>query len=292
MTEALSQFVQQHNIAQLVIQSSNERLFDHTVNPEPVDVYAVQKGVVALLIGIAQENYLLETMDAINHHLDPEWTRIGPWDEAKLTIEILMHMTTGMDDELKPLGEIGKTWRYNNVAYQYLKKIPCLHTGKSLNDLSREWLFDKVDMPDTSWINRPQNLADGTPFTGLLSTAGDLANLGTALLADGSAFTNEPWYLNQLGEPGSEENPAWGLMWWNNNQNRFMVAGSDKVFDGPALPAAPDDLLSARGYRGNHLGWSRQRDLVVACTTNPEGDVPRGLEQKLWKAVNESFPAP
>ena len=228
-------------------------------------------------------------MDAINHHLDPEWTEVGPWEEAKLTIDILMQMTTGMDDDLKPLGEIGKTWRYNNIAYQKLKEILCLHSGKSLNELSSEWLFDKVGMTQTQWVDRAQTLPNGTPITGMLSTANDLAKLGVAMLNGGSTFINDAWYLDELGKPGSEQNPAWGLMWWNNNQDQFMVAGSDKVFQGPAIATAPTDLLSARGARSNHLGFSPSANLIVACTTNSTGDVPRGLERDLWHLVSETF---
>ncbi|SVB44547.1 uncharacterized protein METZ01_LOCUS197401, partial [marine metagenome] len=109
---------------------------DYSWLDQPVDVFAVQKGVLAILIGIAEEKYLLEVSDHMNHHIDPEWTKLSPWDEAKLTLETLMNMTTGMNDRLEADGDIGKTWRYNNVAYQQLKRILERHTGLSLQQLS------------------------------------------------------------------------------------------------------------------------------------------------------------
>ena len=136
-------------------------------------------------LGGEEEKYLLETCDAINHHLDPEWTALSPWHEASVTIETLLAMTTGMDEQLRPLGEVGGEWRYNNTAYNYLKKILCLHTGLSLNELSREWLFNPLGMKNTRWEAREQKLPDGTAITGLQSTADDLAKIGRLVLNDG-----------------------------------------------------------------------------------------------------------
>jgi len=273
------------NLAQLTILQHGATLVDTRPNPAPVDVYAVQKGIVALLLGIAQEQYLLEISDPVNHHVDPEWTRIGPWQEARLTIEILMQMTTGMNDDLEPEGEIGTTWRYNNVAYQQLKKILCLHTGRTLDDLSRDWLFDRVGMTDTRWFDRDLRLPDGTPLSAMASTAADLARLGEAVRNGGGAFTSERWYLDEIRKPGSAENPAWGLLWWNNDQAHFKVPASERTFEGPAIATAPGDLIAARGARGNHLGISRDTGLVVAATVNQTGDVSRTLERDLWQAV-------
>ena len=88
---------------------TGDTIVSKSFDPSPVDVFALQKGVLSILIGIAEERYFLEPCDAINHHLAPEWTNLSPWIEASLTIETLLTMTTGIDDELNELGTVGKS---------------------------------------------------------------------------------------------------------------------------------------------------------------------------------------
>ena len=293
--DRLREFSAQSGTSQLFIVQDGTILLDEVMVNEPVDVFAVQKGILSLLIGMAEEKYLLEVVDPVNHHLDPEWTNLSPWDEAKLTIEILLNMKTGMDDELGPLGAIDKTWRYNNTAYNYLKKILCMHTGQSLNELSREWLFNPLGMSETSWIDRPQKLPDGTPFTGLLSTARDLAQVGMLLLNDGKANGVElvpGHYLQQLAKPGSEENPAWGMCWWNNNQNHYLIPmHEENLRTGPISPNAPADLIAARGACENYLYVVPGYNLVIARTAKPQPRdqaLPR-FEAGFWELMSVSF---
>ena len=222
--------------------------------------------------------------------MDPEWTNIGPWDEAKLTIEHLMTMTTGMDDELNPAGEIGRTWFYNNIAYQKLKEILTLHTGLTLNEVTRQWICDPLSMTDTEWRERDMKLPDGSNMTGLYSTASDLVKVGDVVLADGAPLITDSMFMDQLAAPGSEDNPAWGLMWWNNNQDRFRLPfREEKLFEGPIIPGAPEDLISARGARCVHLGVSKQHELVVAWTINNSGDFNPRIEKEVWPMILEAL---
>ncbi len=285
-------FARESGSAQLVVYEGDNCLLNEEFSPDPVDVYAVQKGLVALLIGKAQQDFLLETSDPVNHHLDPEWTGLGPWDEAKLTIETLLTMTTGMDDELKPLGEIGRSWRYNNTAYQYLKKILCQHTGLSLQALSEQWLLSPLGMQQTTWEDRAVTIPDGTPISGLMSTARDLAQIGRLVLGRGSFEGNklltEDFFFDQLVAPGSEENPAWGFLWWNNRGSHYPIPMREEtVVQGPIIPSAPDDLIAARGALQNHLSVSPSLNLVVARTTlmPAKGKRPAGFEDQFWQLL-------
>lgn len=285
MFESLATLCREHHCAQIMIQRDNEILVDQVYREDPVDVYAVQKGLIAIMVGVAQEQYLLEVHDNMNHHVDPEWTRLGPWDEARLTIEHLLTMTTGMSDALEAEGEIGKSWRYNNVAYQQLKLILEIHTGLSLNEVSRQWLFEPLGMDDTEWRTRDLTLPDGRPMSALFSTARDLVKLGEVILHDGKPVLADQHYLGQLAAPGSSENPAWGFLWWNNNQDHYMEPGRNETYLGRPLPKAPADLVSARGALGNHLGISREQKTIVAITTQGTGDQPRKLEQAVWEIL-------
>lgn len=293
-TESLArviEFTRANNSAQLVIMQAGNTIVSKSFDPSPVDVFAVQKGLVSILIGIAEKRYLLETCDAINHHLAPEWTNLSPSTEANLTIETLLAMTTGMDDELNTLGTVGQSWRYNNTAYNYLKKILCLHTDMTLNELSVEWLFGPLDMNETRWIDRPRLLPDGTPVTGLTSTAADLAKIGQLILDNGThngASILPSHYLRQMTAPSSKENPAWGYCWWNNNQSHHRQPfKEDKVIKGTILPSAPADLVAARGLMENGLYIIPSLQLVVARTALPRtGEKHRErFEPFFWEEI-------
>lgn len=291
-SDALSKavaFAMASGTAQLQIRHRKGIVANEVATPDPVDVFAVQKGLLCLLLGIAEEQYLLETIDPVNHHLDPEWTKLSPWDEAKLTIEILLTMTTGMDDELGPLGEVGKSWRYNNTAYNYLKEILELHTGKSLNEVTRTWLLEPLGMNDTAWVDRNQKLPNGRPFTGLVSTASDLARLGMLVL-DGGEGRVPSYFIDRLARPGSEENPAWGLCWWNNNQSTHRLPmREEKVREGVPTPAAPRDMISARGAFENMLYVVPGMELVIARTATPAaaGERPPAFDRRFWELLLE-----
>ncbi len=58
----------------------------------------------------------------MNHIIDPEWTQLSKPDEASLTVEILMNMTTAWMRRFASQGQTGTDWAYNNVAYQKLKE--------------------------------------------------------------------------------------------------------------------------------------------------------------------------
>ncbi len=277
--------------AQLCIWHRQGELVNKSFDPAPVDVFAVQKGLLAILFGIAEDKYLLEVCENMNHHIDPEWTNLSPWDEAKLGIETLLTMTTGMDDELNPLGTINETWRYNNTAYNYLKKILCVHTDLTLNQLSQAWLFDVLCMSKTNWVDRPARLPDGTPFTGLTSTAEDLAKLGMLVLNEGQYDGSQlvaAHFLKQMVKPGSEQNPAWGYCWWNNHSSHYLIPmREEKVREGNLIPEAPNDLVAARGMLMNGLYVVPSLDLVVARTAMPKMDIKlnAGFERELWRHI-------
>lgn len=277
--------------AQLVVQQGDKTLLEYTAQEAPVDVFAVQKGLVSMLFGIAEEKYLLDISDNVNHHLAPEWTRLSPWDEAKLTIETLLQMTTGMDDELAPLGVIGETWRYNNTAYNYLKRLLEEQTGLTMNDLTTNWLLAPLGMSETSWQDRPQQLPDGRHLTGLLSTARDLIKVGQVILGGGQNLL-AAHYMERMFTPGSVENPAWGLCWWLNNQPHFRVPMREEaIHPGPIIPSAPPDLVAARGAGENGLYVVPSQQLVVARTAmprRPDAVRPAPFEQAFWQLMAEA----
>ena len=285
VSQDLQQLCQAQGTAQISVSKAGTLMFDQRPMSTPVDVYAVQKGIVSILIGIAEARYFLERVDAMNHILDPEWTQLTKPDEASLTVEILMNMTTGMNDQLQKQGQIGKDWFYNNVAYQQLKTALTIQTGLELNVLTQAWLFEPLGITDANWITRAKD-ADGHAFSALQTTAQSLRKIGEALLQDQLV---DPYYRAALGTPSESTNPAWHLLWWNNQAPTHMRPGSDRVYPKPLLPHAPKDLISARGAGGHHLSISPSLDLVVAQTMDPAAAHPpkRANQQAFWDLIQQ-----
>lgn len=286
----LREIAEQTNSAQLYVVQEGQCLVDDVWHDELVDVFAVQKGLLALLIGVAEHKYLIETLDHINHHLAPEWTQLSPWDEAKLSIETLLSMTTGMDDELALEGEINTTWRYNNTAYQYLKDVLTQQSDLTLQQLSEQWLFAPLGMSQSHWVDRDQKTPAGKPFTGLLSSAKELSKLGELVLGNGcyEQQTLVPdYFIEAMVQPGSEQNPAWGWCWWNNCSSHHLLAMREpNPVSGPIIPAAPADLVAARGAYGNYLHVVPSLDLVIARTARAAKQKPAiNFEQAIWEAL-------
>lgn len=275
--------------AQGIILQGDDVLLDFNSATAPLDVFAVQKAVLALLIGIAEEKYLIETLDHINHLIEPEWTQLSPWDEAKLSVETLLSMTTGMADDLTLSGEINQTWRYNNVAYNYLKLALTEQSGMSLQTLSNEWLFAPLGMSQTSWVDRDQQLPNGEPITALFSTAKDLAQLGKLILAKGQFEGRQlvpDHYFEKLLDAAPEENPAWCWGLWRNDADFYLkpMAETKGPVTGSIVPNAPSDLLAARGAYGNYLHVAPKKDLVIVRTHEAtKGE--SGFEQALWSLL-------
>ena len=285
LSQDLQQLCQAQGTAQISVSKAGTLVFDQRPVSTPVDVYAVQKGIVSILIGIAEARYYLERVDAMNYILDPEWTQLTKPDEASLTVEILMDMTTGMNDRLQKHGQIGQDWFYNNVAYQKLKTALTLQTGLELNALTQAWLCEPLGITDASWVTRAKD-AEGHAFSALHTTAQSLRKIGEALLQDQLV---DPYYRAALGTPSGSTNPAWHLLWWNNQAETHMRPGSDQRYTRPLLPYAPRDLISARGAGGHHLSISPSLGLVVAQTIDPAASSrPKpGHQQAFWELIQQ-----
>jgi len=285
VSEAFTAHCQASGTAQISISKHGHLCFELQLTNDPVDVYAVQKGILAVLIGIAENRFFLERYDAMNHILEPEWTQLEKPDEASLSVETLLDMTTGMDDHLCLNGRIGHDWRYNNVAFQFLKQALEIQTGEKLNELTRAWLLEPLGIEDTYWQDRSPD-TEGRVFSALYSTASSLRVIGEALLNDALIDTE---FKQTLSTPSASTNPAWHLGWWNNAADSYQIPGKNELFKGPLLPDAPPDLISARGAGGHHLSISAQKGWVIAQTMDPsrrQSDTRQG-QSAFWQLIDK-----
>jgi CubicO group peptidase (beta-lactamase class C family) len=102
------------------------------------DVASLQKSVISLLIGIAVERGLLDRSASISKYLGAGWSKAPADAEARITINHLLTMTSGLTTSLEFEAPVGTHWFYNTPAYSALIKVLATVTHKEPNDYTAE----------------------------------------------------------------------------------------------------------------------------------------------------------
>jgi CubicO group peptidase (beta-lactamase class C family) len=256
------------------------------------DVASVQKSVVAVLVGMAQERGLLTLDDPVTDHAG-RWTEATEEQERAVTIRHLMAMTTGLTPALEHDAKPGSKWLYNTPAYHRLLRIVAAAAGLDRNEVTREWLTGPLGMRDSRWEPRPW--ASSAIATGFAASARDLARFGLLILAggtwNGETVVEDTAYLTEMLRPSQALNPSYGLLWWVNDQASSMSWAIPPVTTaGPLIPAAPPDLIAAQGARDRKLYVVPSLDLVVARLGDNGSLEGSSFNDAFWERLMEAAP--
>jgi CubicO group peptidase (beta-lactamase class C family) len=253
------------------------------------DVASAQKSVAATLFGIAQHKGLVRIDDPVDRYLGAGWSKATPEQEKKILMRHLLTMTSGLSDNLTFEAEPGTKWRYNTYAYQKTMRVLAKVTGKSPDELTREWLTGPIGMSRSHWRERAQMPG----LLGFVSCARDLARFGLLIEAggvwNGQTIVADKAYLHQMTTASQQLNPAYGYLWWLNAGERLSPAGGK---GGKLAPAAPDDLVAALGALGRKVYVVRSLGLVVTRTgdnSDQKGEAP--FDAAFWQALMKGAPA-
>ncbi len=211
------------------------------------DVASVQKSVISLLVGVAVDKGLLNLEDPVQKHLGIGWSNADKQQEAPITIRHLITMTSGLNTQLKFVDDASTRWAYNTNAYA--KSLACLEavTGLSANELTSQWLLNRIGMRDSRWAKRGWLADTGVDANvyGFATSARDLARFGLLVLANGKwqdQFLVSPEYLRSALTASQQLNPSYGYLWWLNGQSSAILNG--RKVDGPLNSSAPADLVA------------------------------------------------
>lgn len=253
------------------------------------------KSLTAFLVGLAQQDGLLDIDEPSSTYLGNGWTSCTPEQEAVITIRHQLTMTTGLDDTtddldctdpgcLQYLAEPGTRWAYHNAPYTKLDGVITDATGQNLNSYVYNKLGQTIGLLGLYVPIGSNNVFFSTPRAmarfGLLAMSEGHWN-GTPIMSDSDYFTS-------MTTSSQSINPAYGYLWWLNGQDSYMLPGIQFSFTGPLMPDAPQGAFSAMGKNGQVVNVIPSEGLVVVRMGDLPGGifVPNAYNNAFWELLN------
>jgi len=241
------------------------------------DIASMQKSIISLLIGIACDKGMIYKQSPVNNYIDTGWSSAPADIENSVTIEHLLSMTSGLGSNLEMKYHPGQAWQYNTAAYNILMKVLIQTTGKSLQEISDEWLFQPLRIYDSQWVRRPDSL--GRFPNRFLASHHDLAKIAQLIINRGT-WENQTVYddsecIRSSFVPSQEINNQYGHLFWLNIKNERN-------------PYAPADMIEMVGAKERFVTiLPLQNIVVVRLGEQPE----EGFYLKFWSLIQKAMPA-
>ena len=254
------------------------------------DVASIQKSIVSILIGIAQQKGLIDINESVTSYIG-SWTQLSAEKESLIKLRNLLTMTSGLDVDLNYNAEPGLIWLYNTRAYSQLINVLEKTSGLSINELSSEWLFDKLQMNETFWKERKKGRMgfpkDSAKY-GLVTTAKDLLKFGEFILNGGEVGTkhviSDIDFFDDTFIKSQNMNEAYGYLWWLNNSKTHMT-WEKKLSSGNLFSHAPKEAILALGLGSRVLAIVPSEELVLVRLGSFPDDI--NFNNNLWKYLQK-----
>lgn len=253
------------------------------------------KTLTATLVGIAQQEGLLDINNKTSDYLGEGWTSISTEKENLITIKNQLSMTTGLDYEIANLSctepscllyksDSNKQWFYHNAPYTLLEKVVENATGESFNNYTSLKLESSIGMKGR-WISQGYNNV-------YWSTPRDMARFGLLILNKGkwkdTYVLSDENYYNQMVNSSQDLNPTYGYLWWLNGKESIIFPGFSSSINAELASQAPEDLITALGKNGQFLNIIPSQNLVVVRMGDAPDDslVPILFHNQMWEKLS------
>jgi CubicO group peptidase (beta-lactamase class C family) len=253
------------------------------------DVASQQKSFISILAGIAVDHHLLDVHRSVTSYIGAGWSKATAEQEEQITVLNLLQMNSGLADDFTYQSPPGDRFHYNTPVYSVLQSVLQAAAKRPLSDLTREWLTAPLQMVNTSWRQRPSELAQSGNTMGLVTTPRDEATFGQMILNRGIG----PRGIRIISEPQlqavferSATNPAYGRLWWLNG-GAFTIGVLGQKRAGSLIPAAPPGLVAALGLFDRKLYVVPSERLVVVRFGVQAKD--RDFDQQLWIRLSKAL---
>jgi CubicO group peptidase (beta-lactamase class C family) len=254
------------------------------------------KTLTALCLGIAQEQGLVHLEDSSSDYLGEGWTSAAAEKEILISVRDQLSMSSGLDETIafdctEPaclgyLEDAGLRWAYHNAPYTLLQNVVSQAASEPFTTFFKNRLRDPIGM-DGGWFST--NGYNNVYF----STARSMARFGLLILGEarwsGTPVLSDAEYLEDMLQPSQEMNQSYGYLWWLNGQDSFMLPGSQVVFPGSLIPAAPEDTVAGLGKNDQKLYVVPSLGLVIVRMGEDSGSLmagPSSFDNTLWEHLN------
>lgn len=249
--------------------------------------------MTGLLVGIAQQEGLIDINNRSAQYLGTGWTSAPLAKENMITVKHQLTMTTGLDDGatdddctlpgcLLYKADAGTRWAYHNAAYTLLDKVVENASGLSYNNFFQQKIRDRIGM-NGLWIKSPN--ANNVFY----SNARSMARFGLLMLNkgkwDNTSILSDTNYFNSQVNTSQNLNLSYGYLTWLNGKSSSMLPTLQTVFRVSIIPNAPTDLYAALGKNDQKIYVVPSQKLVVIRTGESAGMVNfavSGFDNELW----------
>jgi CubicO group peptidase (beta-lactamase class C family) len=251
------------------------------------------KTMTAMLIGIAQQEGLLNIDNKSSQYLGTGWTSLPLAKENLISLRHQLTMTTGLDDGISPdndctspaclvyKADAGTRWAYHNAPYTLLDKVVETATGTTFNNYFQQKIRNKIGMTGI-WLPSGYNNV-------YVSTARSMARFGLLLLNKGkwdqTTILADSNYFNSQVSTSQNLNLSYGYLTWLNGKASYMLPASQFVFSGMMTPNAPADMYAALGKNDQKVYVVPSQKLVVIRMGESAGNVQLAIssfDNELW----------
>jgi CubicO group peptidase (beta-lactamase class C family) len=253
------------------------------------------KSLTAFLVGLAQQDSLLNINESTSKYLGAGWTACDSASESLITIRNQLTMTSGLDDGVDDhyctldtclvcLAPPGTRWAYHNGPYTLLDQVMEEAAGITMNQFVNQKLRNSTGITGLFIKNGYNNV--------FYSTARSMARFGLLMLGrgkwNGTPVMTDTTYFHDMTHPSQSINKSYGYLWWLNGQQSFMLPGFQLVIPGYMTPDAPADAYAAMGKNGQFVSIIPSQGMVwVRMGEEPGGAaVPYLLHNLIWEYIN------
>ncbi len=253
---------------------------------------SASKSLIGTLVGIAQEDNLVDIQNKTSDYLGTGWTSLPQNQEDSIKVWHQLTMTSGLDETnffcttpscLNYVADAGDRWAYHNGPYLLLMDVLENTSGQTLNAYTNSVIESTTGMSGI-WLNL---IVTKTYY----SIARDMARFGLLIQNggdwNGTAVLGDQNYMNDMLTPSQNLNPSYGYLWWLNGQSSYVLTGPTITISGAVSPDAPSDVYAAAGADGQFISISPSNGLVMIR----QGETGTGaytefpLHNEIWKRL-------
>lgn len=250
------------------------------------------KTITAMLVGIAQQEGLLNINNKTSQYLGTGWTSLPLAKENLITVKNQLTMTTGLDDGvpdndctlpgcLQYKADAGARWAYHNAPYTILDKVVENASGLTYNNYFQQKIRNRIGMNGLWLPNGYNNVYYSSPRS--------MARFGLLMLNKGkwdqTPILSDTNYFNAQVNTSQSLNPSYGYLTWLNGKTSHMLPTLQVSFPGMLAPNAPADMYAALGKNDQKVYVVPSQKLVVIRMGESAGNVQLALssfDNELW----------